>query len=101
MLVFRQVDEPYPDKEVHWNVEFFSDDPPEVGFPVGFAFFVVVQGTAQLNYILVADQWRKRGIAKELIRGCRKRWPNMQFTSAMGPEGEALLRSVGAYFDDD
>jgi len=67
MIYFRQVNKPYPTDGIHWQVEYF--DETECGgmmFPVGVAYLVAVNNCAQLNSILVADAWRRQGIASPL-----------------------------------
>jgi GNAT superfamily N-acetyltransferase len=92
-IVFRQVDEGYLDPGVHWQVEYI-----EV-FPVGTAYLVSPrEGVAKLSFILVADAWRRHGIAGKLIEACKQRWPNLTYTPPMSKEGESLLRSRTDYF---
>ena len=97
MIVFRQLDEGYKDPGIHWHVEYFGD-PPEHLFPIGTAYVVAInhggRAAAQLNVIVVADAWRRQGIATKIIRACQERWPGLQTTSVMGAEGEGLLRKV-------
>ena len=56
---------------------------------------------AQLNFILVADQWRRQGVATSLITACRIRWPALQLTGPMDKAGEGLLRSRTEFYTDD
>jgi GNAT superfamily N-acetyltransferase len=87
-IVFRQLDDGYLDPGVHWQVEYI-----EV-FPVGTAYLISPrEGVARLSFILVADAWRRRGIAGKLIEACKQRWPNLTYTPPMSKEGDALLRS--------
>jgi len=65
-----------------WHVEYYNEDENTM-FPVGTAYVVILETTVQLNFILVADQWRRRGIGRQLVEACRKRWPNIQLTIAM------------------
>ena len=101
MIVFRQVDEPYPDAGIHWNVECFDDDPRQQQFPIGTAYVVALRGAAQVQFVLVADQWRHRGVAKALVAACKERWPNLMYTGPMDEAGEGLLRSVREHFPDE
>jgi GNAT superfamily N-acetyltransferase len=55
-------------------------------FPVGTAYVVAVGNVAQLNFILVADQWRRQGVGTALINAIRDRWPDYQATLPMGDE---------------
>jgi GNAT superfamily N-acetyltransferase len=70
-------------------------------FPIGTAYVVAIPGVgAQLNYILVADQWRRRGIAHRLIEECRRKWPGMQATNPMNAQAEKLLSKAGLIMSD-
>jgi hypothetical protein len=52
---------------------------------------------AKLNYIVVADQWRRQGFGRQLLNACRQRWPGIMFADPISPEGEALLMDAGAH----
>jgi hypothetical protein len=103
MVVFRQVDEPYSAKGWHWNVEYFSEDPHQRMFPIGTAYVVAPPETtaAQLDFVLVADQWRKEGVARELIKACQERWPGLQYTGPMDEAGDKLLRVATDFYAND
>jgi len=61
-------------------------------FPVGTAYVIANDtGLAQMNFIFVADQWRKRGHGKRLVDSIKERWPKLTATSAMGNLGKRLL----------
>lgn len=93
MIVFTKMNTPEHLKECRWRVEYYCDDPKEKMFPVGVAYLVVVNKTAQLNFIMVADQWRRRGIALEIFKACSLKWPYcFQYTSGMDKKGKALIR---------
>jgi hypothetical protein len=70
-------------------------------FPVGIAYVAVIEPNAQLNFIFVADQWRRQGFATELICAIRERWPNVVSTLGLDGMGESLLMAVGINFDPD
>jgi hypothetical protein len=97
MIVFRQLDDGYADKGVHWNVEVFSDDPHDRMFPCATAYVVTSPDGrgAQLKFVLVADQWRSRGLGKAALLACRARWPNLQADGRMNDTAANLLRSTG------
>lgn len=99
MIHFRQVDYPGKDNGIFWHVEFFLDDEPQT-FPVGTAYAVATGGAAQLNFILVADGWRRKGIGARLVEACQQRWPNLQYTSAMSESGEGLISKAFPKFED-
>jgi GNAT superfamily N-acetyltransferase len=94
-IVFRQLDDGYLDPGVHWQVEYIEL------FPVGTAYLISPrEGVAKLSFVLVADAWRRRGIAGKLIAACQERWPNLTYTPPMSKEGDALLRSHTDYFQN-
>lgn len=85
-----------------WNVEAYS-----VGrhtFPVATAYVVEVRGVACLNFILVADQWRRLGYGTALVNAVRERWPDFQSTPPMDEDVTlkfAIATRSPALFDDD
>ena len=109
MIYFREANEPHlspSDLNVvkYWHVECYDDEAPGRGkmFPVGIAYVrEVLNRGAQLQFVFVADEWRRRGFGKQLLLAAKDRWPSLSWTSAMGPEGAALLESVGLRGDDD
>lgn len=104
MINFRQVDYPNHPTGIYWQVEWFPEHHPyrTTDFPAGLAFVMAMPGQgAQLNFIFVADQWRRQGGASAMIAACRQRWPGLMFTHGMGPEGEGLLAKNGVRFDED
>ena len=96
MIVFRQVDQQFWDKGSNWYVEYFDDDPDQMTFPVGTAYVTAIPdgSAAQVNFVLVADQWRRTGIASALIKACRDRWPKLAMTPGMDTAGKALYREL-------
>ncbi len=105
MIYFREANQPHlsPSESSDarfWHVECYSDEGRM--FPVGVAYVVEVGNrAAQLQFILVADQWRRQGFGKQLLSAIKDRWPFLTWTSAMGPEGAALLESVGLRDEDE
>ncbi len=71
---------------IYWQVEAYSEEGSM--FPVAEAFVVELEGRqfAQLNYIIVFDQWRRRGIGTAIVEACRVKWPLLEFTSPMDDE---------------
>ena len=93
MIHFRRVDEPFADARVErWQVEFYSDE--GTMFPVGLAWVLVFDSHAQLQFFMVADDWRGQGVGRRLLEACRERWSMLRHTSPMTPLAEKLLRSV-------
>lgn len=97
MIYFRKVKHPRNTSATFWYVEYYDDEMPAQMFPVGTAYAVTLRKTAQLNFVLVADQWRRKGIAEALLNACRKRWPDLQYTSGMDRAGKALLRKCAPH----
>lgn len=109
MIIFRNIDRPRPDNWMqcmHWYVEF-HDDERDMAFPLGVAYVTAVPEAAWteehvkagmpravLDFVLVADLHRRKGIARRLVAACRKRWPEIYLTGAISPEGKALLGSI-------
>jgi GNAT superfamily N-acetyltransferase len=99
-IFFRDVSQPFEQTSAvrRWCVGYYDN---QVGggtmFPVGIAYVVeVVQcEVAQMNFILVADDWRRKGIARAILTAIKLRWPAVTATRSMGPAGEALLKSAG------
>jgi len=84
MIYFRFVVQPFRKSESfeEWHVEYYEEE--GTMFPVGTAYVVVIPETAaQLNFVLVADQWRRRGIGSKLVEACREKWPNIVLTETM------------------
>lgn len=96
-IFFRRVEEPYPKPAEFWHIEYFPES--TALFPVALAVVCSFQGVAQLNFIFVADQWRQKGIAGQLISACLERWPSLQPTAPMSGIAEHLLRKF-PQFDD-
>lgn len=100
MIYFREANQPHlstseSNDAKFWHVECYNDD-ENCMFPVGVAYVIAMGNrAAQLQFILVADQWRRQGFGKQLLQAIKDRWPFLTWTSAMGPQGAALLESAG------
>lgn len=88
-IEFRKVREDGP--AVYWYVEAYAESDM---FPVGTAYVVEVAGHAQLNFIFVADQWRRCGFGRSIVEAVRERWPAFQITSAMDDPSQAFADAV-------
>lgn len=74
---------------IYWHVELYCDEGNM--FPVGTAYVVSHGDFAQLNFILVADEWRCRGLAGELLSAIRSKWPEVTATAPMNDTARRLL----------
>ena len=101
LIAFRALNDDIPDEwepGVHWQIEFYPDD-FEVGAPLGLAWVSVYPIFTFLDFVLVRDDERRRGIATALVAACRARWPGLQGLDpgdAVSEAGEAFLESLGA-----
>jgi GNAT superfamily N-acetyltransferase len=78
-----------------WCGEYWSDD-DDTGAPWGVCWVGEYPATVGvvLWYVLVADPYRRRGIATALVAAARKRWPGIHVTEGVTPAGEALYDSI-------
>lgn len=91
MIYFRQTDEPRVGKGIFWHVEYYAEEGSV--FPVGTAYVEALpQGYATLVFILVADQWRSRGVANALVAACSEKWPGLRFSQPISKEGKRTVR---------
>src|SRR5262249_42606636 len=79
-----------------------------LGFPLGIAWVLAPPAPPKgkrrprgaprpyLKYILVADEYRREGIATRLIEACRQRWPDLSLTSPVCRAGMSLYRRFQA-----
>lgn len=101
LIAFRALNDDIPEEwepGVHWQIEFYPDD-FEVGAPLGLAWVSVYPTFTFLDFVLVRDDERRRGIATALVVACRARWPGLQGLDpgdAVSEAGEAFLESLGA-----
>lgn len=47
-----------------------------------------------LDFVLVADQHRGKGVAIAIVEVCRRRWPNVALTDSISECGSRLLESL-------
>lgn len=95
MIYFRQVDEPRIGRGIFWQAEFYMEDGSV--FPVATAYVECPPASGpKLNFIFVADAWRSRGIATELLAACVEKWPSLEFTKAISREGEKAVKRAEA-----
>ncbi len=94
MIYFRQVDEPRIGRGIFWQAEYYLEDGSV--FPVSTAYIECSPVAApKLNFIFVADLWRSRGIATELLAACVEKWPSLEFSQTVSRDGEkAVTRAV-------
>lgn len=97
-IVFRKIDNCCQNDRwesgVKWYVEF-HDAEFDCPFPKGIAFVSGPDYRKILYFVFVADMYRRKGVATELVRACRARWPNIEITEAISDAGEAFLGSIG------
>lgn len=97
-ILFRLLDDPVSEtwgQYPRWQVEYHEYD--GISVPVGLAWvceYPEEYGGPTLLYLLVADEWRRRGISLTLIKKCQDRWPNLQVMDAVSEAGEALSENV-------
>ena len=94
MIYFRQADEPRIGKSIFWHVEFYVEESSV--FPVGTAYVECpLGGPPRMNFMVVADQWRSRGIASRLMAACVEKWPKLEFSKPISiPGKKAVTRAV-------
>lgn len=93
MIYFRQVDEPRIGKGIFWQVEFYAEEGSV--FPVGTAYVESPpSGPPLLNFMLVADQWRGRGIASSMMAACVEKWPDLEFSTPISRGGAKAIDRV-------
>ncbi len=92
-ILFHDLGQDVPDpveNSPFWQVAWYDNLP----FPSGLAW-VTVGSTGEravMEYVLVDDERRRRGIAKALIVASRERWPGLYLNIAINPAGLALAR---------
>lgn len=103
-IIFRKLTKPLPlgwKNRTHWQVEAHSYTDGQ-GYPVGIAWVLeplpmpdhTFPPPAVLDFILVPDHYRRRGIARRLINACRERWAELVLTEAISEAGAALTAAV-------
>ena len=96
MIIFRLITRPRPPEwahGIHWFVEFYEDD-VENSCPSGTAYVVAAPVIQVVEFILVRDDRRRRGVATELLRACYRRWPNIGLTDSVTEAGAAFLAAL-------
>ena len=78
---------------IHWLVEA-HDLNNDLAHPIGIAYVTVAPTIVSVDYILVADESRRNGVATSLWRAIKARWPNAILTEAVSEEGEKFLDSL-------
>src|SRR4051794_8235846 len=82
---FRQVDGPYWKPGTIWQVELHAES--RTGHPSFHPRFPVALAWVSddpygprpaLEFVLVPDHYRRRGLAKRIIAACRERWPDLR-----------------------
>ena len=78
---------------MHWYIEYHDDQ--DHGFPDGMAFVTRAPdgGMTFVDFILVADMHRRKGVGTALVEAIRTRWPDAIFTDAISDDGEAFMAS--------
>ena len=90
MIYFRQVDEPRIGKRIFWQVEYYAEEGSV--FPVGTAYVESPpSGPPKMNFLLVADQWRGRGIASSMMAACVEKWPGLEFSTPISRGGAKAI----------
>lgn len=102
-IIFRRLDDNIPHgwvAGIRWIVEAYPDGACNLPFPMGQAWVsdYTPKGDhcnlTSLDFILVADQYRRHGVAKELYKVILERWPNIIVTDAISKSGEGFLNNV-------
>jgi GNAT superfamily N-acetyltransferase len=79
-----------------WYVEYWDGEECS-DFPLATAYVWEYQDhdekKAEMCFILVADEERRKGIASKLLDECARRWPRIHITKPISKTGRALARS--------
>lgn len=98
-IIFRKLNDPVPSNWVaglRWLVEAHDTD-YDVAYPLGLAWVTVPPKEVMppiVDMILVADQYRRCGVATELVKAIEQRWPDVLLTEAISKSGEGFLKSM-------
>jgi hypothetical protein len=98
VVSFHQVDAPGRHPGCRWIAELVDAEGDWI-CPFGVAWVFDSGGLSQepfrcLEYILVPDEYRRRGFGKYLVKACQARWPGLDLLGSESEAGEALLDSV-------
>lgn len=106
LILFRQLNAPVPSgwkPGMHWQVEAYETATDYPSAPVGLCWVLDPAENlppdrrheaylpASIEDLLVADGWRRRGIASALLDVCRRRWPNLHVIEPSAEAGVAFL----------
>lgn len=98
IVVFTQIDAPGRRPGCHWQASLYLDDHGRLTYPAAIAwisdFSDAPTPLVSLDFVLVADHFRRKGYATALIRECELRWPDIWLTDPISEAGEALLESI-------
>lgn len=95
-ILFRNLTRPRPrlwSPNLHWQIEFHATH-TDMAYPLGIAYVSAGKVCCGLDFIFVVDKFRRRGIGKQLILACQKRWPGIELGEAISKVGQYLLDSV-------
>jgi hypothetical protein len=100
MFLFRNPgDNVHPDAapNCNWQGEYYDDDHYR-GMPLASAWVLVLPDGYHpwLNFVLVVDDERGKGLATKLVLACLHRWPNMKLSDGISEAGKALYRKIAA-----
>ena len=95
--LFRPIYTPLPQgwRSGHWQVEAHRSNGVEAWWaPVGIAWLNYVAPRIMqpvVDYVLVADQFRRQGVAVRLLAAIFERWPDALLTDPISPAGARLV----------
>src|SRR5438132_13160243 len=84
----------------NWQASHYE---PGHAFPTGVAWLLApppgmpvaadpVGPRPIILYVLVGDEFRRRGVTARLVRACRRRWPSVELSGPVSAGGAALCR---------
>lgn len=96
-ILFRLLGAPVPSwslPDVRWSVELYCD---EMAYPVAQAWVMeMFDGAHYLDWIKVDPEYRRKGLATELLAAIRGKFGSEVYSSGVTPEGAALIESAAA-----
>ncbi len=81
-ILFRQLGSPVVSSSVpglRWVVEFWVYD---MAYPLGQVWVTVTDTLQYLDWMVVDEDNRRKGIGSQLLKACLERWPNMEYDGA-------------------